>query len=116
MELYGLVYENGGYELEDIVGDVLSLSEKGQRLLCDQVVPPGMGDDSAFRFLIESTSNYLTRDGMEAERAKWEKVCLINIEEAQNIDIKEFFSGQLAIIGVEVPVDQQVATNREVGN
>ena len=61
---------------DQLMGDMLSLGESGIRQICDQIIPPGTGDDTGPRFAVESLSRFLSQDGMESDRGLWEKICI----------------------------------------
>jgi HEAT repeat protein len=85
--------------LDKLMGDMLSLGEAGLVRICDQVIPAGTGDDTKFRFAIESFSRYLSQSGKENDRQGWEKICISNISQKSDPGVKDFFIKQLQLIG-----------------
>lgn len=90
--------------LSRLMADMTSLGDAGLKQICDQVLPPGSGDDSKARFAVESFSRYLTRQGLEKEKGNWEKICLGYIEERPDYTVKDFFMKQLQLVGSEISV------------
>ena len=84
---------------DSIVSEVISFRKKGLEIICSQVVSPGKGNDSRYRLMVESVSEYLSEGGKEKSRVRWEKILVGNYEESVNIDLKNFFLEQLNVIG-----------------
>ena len=79
--------------------DMLSLGEAGIKLICDQVMPSGTGDDRRARFAIESLSRFLSGKNRKLEKLMWEKVCIDYATEKKDFTVKDFFMKQLLLIG-----------------
>jgi HEAT repeat protein len=88
-----------------LMNDMLSLGDAGIRLICNQIVPVGSGDDTRARFAVESYSRFLSKAGKENERLRWEKICLGYVAEKNDYTIKDFFMKQLQLIGTEASVE-----------
>jgi len=84
---------------DKLMGDMLGLGEAGIRHICDRIIPPGTGDDTAPRFAVESLSRYLSQKGREDERAMWEKICISYATNRKDPGVIDFFIKQLQIIG-----------------
>jgi len=84
---------------------MLSLGDAGIKMICDQVVPSGTGDDTRARFAIESLSRYLSKGNMENDRARWELICLDYIASKDDFTVKDFFMKQLQLAGSEKSID-----------
>ena len=82
-----------------LMGDMLVLGETGLKLICDQIVPPGSGDDTRPRFAIESFTRFLSQPGKDAEKASWEKICIYYVSTWKDNQVKDFFMKQLQQIG-----------------
>jgi HEAT repeat protein len=87
--------------LEKLMGDMTDLGEEGQIRICDQIIPAGTGDDTGYRFAVESYSRYLSKAGKENEREAWEKVCISSINRKNDPGVRDFFMQQLQIVGNE---------------
>lgn len=101
---------------EKLMGDMISLGEQGIKLICNQVVPIGSGDDTRPRFAVESLSRFLSGKGKEPEKLMWEKIC-INYATGQNDNgVKDFFMKQLQIIGGDATVEalKPYLNNKEI--
>lgn len=91
--------------VERLMNDMLSLGDAGMKMICNQVLPAGSGDNVRPRFAVESMSRHLSRYGMEAERARWEMICISFVESAKDYTVKDFFMKQLQTIGGEASVE-----------
>jgi HEAT repeat protein len=90
---------------DKLMGDMVALGETGVKLICNQVIPAGKGDDTRARFAVESLSRFLSRKGKEAERAPWEKICIEYATGQKDNGVKDFFMKQLQIIGGDATVE-----------
>jgi HEAT repeat protein len=91
--------------LEKLMNDMFALGETGMRQICDQIVPPGTGDDTRARFAVESLSRYLSMKDKKAERPSWENICIQYATGQKNNAVKDFFMKQLQLIGSDATVD-----------
>jgi HEAT repeat protein len=89
---------------DKLMGDMFSLGETGIKIICDQVIPAGTGDDTRARFAVESLSRFLSQKGKEAERASWEKICIVYTTGQKDNGVKDFFMKQLQIVGGDATV------------
>jgi len=89
---------------ERLMNEMLSLGDAGLKMICNQVLPAGSGDDVRPRFAVESLSRHLSRYGLEAERARWEKICISFVESSKEYTVKDFFMKQLQLVGGEESV------------
>jgi HEAT repeat protein len=84
---------------DKLMVDMLSMGEEGIKMICDQVVPAGTGDDTRPRFAIESLSRFLSGKNYENNKPAWEKICISYATEEENFDVKDFFMKQLQLFG-----------------
>jgi HEAT repeat protein len=84
---------------DKLMTDMLAMGEKGIKLICDQIIPAGSGDDTKARFAVESLSRFVSRKGKETEKASWEKICIEYATVKQDYGVKDFFIKQLQLIG-----------------
>ena len=89
---------------DKLMEDMISLGEEGIQKICDQVIPAGSGDDTGARMSIESLSRYLSQKGKEDDRSMWEKICIRNVTDKKDNEVKDFFMKQLQIIGSDLSV------------
>jgi HEAT repeat protein len=85
--------------LDKLMGEMLSLGDEGQQKICDQIIPAGTGDDTKYRFAVESFSRYLTQTGKENDRFNWEKLCISFVTRKDDPGVKDFFMRQLQLVG-----------------
>jgi len=90
---------------DKLMGDMLSLGEEGIKKICDQIIPPGTGDDTKPRFAVESLSRYLSQESMENEKSLWEDICISYISQQNDYLVKDFFIKQLQLIGEDKSVE-----------
>lgn len=84
-------------ELKQQMDQMTLLEEEGWNMICNLLVAPGSGDDIRVRFLIESYSRFLSAKS-EGQGA-WEKHCIKNIKEEEDVSIKRFLLHQLELVG-----------------
>ncbi|MCU0363215.1 MAG: HEAT repeat domain-containing protein [Bacteroidales bacterium] len=82
-----------------LMADMLSLGEPGLKMVCNQVIPAGTGDDTKARFAIESLSRYLSSGGNNEARTKWEQTCLAYVRGSGDNGVTDFFMKQLQLVG-----------------
>src|SRR5450759_2999864 len=82
-----------------LMGDMQSLGETGIKQICDQIVPPGTGDDTRPRFAVGSLTRFLSQPGKDSEKASWEKICISYATAQKDNMVKDFFMKQLQQIG-----------------
>jgi HEAT repeat protein len=88
-----------------LMNDMLSLGDAGIKMICDQIIPSGTGDDTPQRFAVESFSRYLSQPGKEAGREMWEKLCIAYALNQKDLSVKDFFMKQLQIIGRKTSIE-----------
>ncbi|HKK42001.1 MAG TPA: family 16 glycoside hydrolase, partial [Bacteroidales bacterium] len=84
---------------DKLMEDMLSLGEPGWKIICDQVIPSGTGDDTQARFAIESFSRYLSKDKDAKGRNDWEKNCISYAVSKTDFNVRDFFMKQLQLVG-----------------
>jgi HEAT repeat protein len=88
-----------------LMNDMLALDDAGIKMICDQIVPAGKGDDTRARFAIESLSRYLSANGFEKDKADWEKTCIVYTTSSKDSGVKDFFMKQLQLIGGDPSIE-----------
>jgi len=86
-------------DLEKLMNEMLSLGPEGWTGICSQIQPPGSGDDTQQRFVVESFSRYLSSTKSEDARQEWEKVCITFVTAAGDNTVRDFFIKQLQLVG-----------------
>jgi HEAT repeat protein len=89
---------------EKLMSDMVGFGETGIKIICNQIIPAGTGDDTRARFAVESLSRFLSQKGKETERASWEKVCIGYATGQKDNGVKDFFMKQLQIVGGDATV------------
>lgn len=84
---------------DKLMEEMIALGDKGMKMICDQLVPAGTGDDTGARFAIESLSRYLSQGNRQPEAAKWETACISALNAATDNGIIDFYMKQLQLVG-----------------
>jgi hypothetical protein len=84
---------------DELMNEMMLFGEPGIRLICDQIVPSGKGDDSRPRFAAQNYTRFVSREEHEKEKLIWEKICIIYTAGNNDVGVKYFFMSQLQIIG-----------------
>lgn len=101
-ELFARLSSNDQQPTDKLMSDMLSLGESGLKLICNQVVPAGTGDDALPRLAIESLSRFLSGKNKENERAMWETICISYASLKKDSVVTDFFMKQFqAIAGTQ---------------
>jgi HEAT repeat protein len=90
---------------DKLMTDLLSLGEEGLRMVCDQIIPAGTGDDTRARFAIESLSRYLSQRENGDQKSSWEKICISYVNSRRSSDVRDFFMKQLQLVGSDASVE-----------
>ncbi|HQB86855.1 MAG TPA: DUF1080 domain-containing protein [Bacteroidales bacterium] len=90
---------------DQLMGEMLNLGDEGFKLICDQIIPAGAGDDTRARFAIESLSRFLSQKGKETEKASWEKICISYAVSQKDNGVKDFFMKQLQTVGGDATIE-----------
>ncbi len=104
-DLLAQLPSNDASYTEKLMGDMVGFGEPGIKLICNQIIPAGTGDDTRARFAVESLSRFLSQKGKETERASWEKVCIGYATGQKDNGVKDFFMKQLQIVGGDATVE-----------
>jgi len=88
----------------NLMNGMIALGEYGIRMICDQVIPAGTGDDTKARFAVESLSRYLSAGTDVVAKAMWEKICLGYAVSGEDYGVKDFFIRQLQLTGTSEAV------------
>jgi HEAT repeat protein len=90
-----------------LMGDMLQLGDQGLKMICDQIIPAGTGDDTPARYAIESLSRYLSGKGRNDahDRQMWEKLCMAYAESKNDPGVKDFFMKQLQLVGSDQSIE-----------
>ncbi|MBN1107725.1 MAG: hypothetical protein JXA55_03110, partial [Bacteroidales bacterium] len=101
--------------LNRLMEEMQTLGEEGQGKICDQIIPAGAGDDTKFRFAVESYSRYLSQKGKESDRSNWERMCIAFLSAKADAGVRDFFMKQLQLIGSDATAEamKTFLTDRE---
>ncbi|NLE34389.1 MAG: DUF1080 domain-containing protein [Bacteroidales bacterium] len=82
-----------------LMEDMYLLGEEGRDMICQKVVPAGMGDDISARYAISTLTTHLSADSDDTRRSEWEKQCIKYMQSATNREVRSFFMRQLNLVG-----------------
>jgi HEAT repeat protein len=91
--------------LDRVMGELLNLGAEGFQKIAEQLTPPGMGDDTAVRFALNSLARYASEFGKENARQQVEKSLLAALESHSDTEVKTFLLNQLQLVGSNSMVD-----------
>ncbi len=96
----------GHIQLKDkLMEDLSAMGDEALVKISSKIVPPGTGDDTKKRFVIESYSRYLSHLKDADLISRWEKIVIDMIEKNSDSDVKMFFMQQLDYIGTGRTID-----------
>lgn len=98
------------------MNELLELGPEGFQKLTAMLTPPGVGDDTAVRFALNSLSRYASQFGKCEARAFTEDNILIALKTQKDTEVKTFLLNQLNLVGSEksIPEISGYLTNAEL--
>ncbi|MCK3685521.1 family 16 glycoside hydrolase [Maribellus sp. YY47] len=85
--------------LDKAMNEVFLLGNEGFQKLTQQLTPPGVGDDTAVRFALNSYARYASQFGKNAERTLAEDNLLQALAAQKDTEVKTFLMNQLNLVG-----------------
>lgn len=82
-----------------LMREMLDLGEEGFRMVSNNLVPAGKGDDTAVRFALNSLARYASAFGREQDRAQVENQLIGALAQADDTEVKTFLMNQLTLVG-----------------
>ncbi len=82
-----------------IMAELVTLGPQGFQKITQLLTPPGVGDDTAVRFAINSLARYASAFGREEERSMVETGLLTALEDHTDTEIRTFLLNQLNLVG-----------------
>ncbi|MCX7016621.1 MAG: HEAT repeat domain-containing protein [Candidatus Sumerlaeota bacterium] len=109
-EIVSQMPAENGEETARLCKELVKLGPKGVRGVCDMILPPGAGDDSAARYALGSLALYVHRPGApETERAMFVDAALKALGAASDKQVQAFLISQLERIGKDECVEPLAA-------
>lgn len=87
--------------LDNAINEIFEMGSEGFQLLAEQLTPPGVGDDTAVRFALNSFSRYASQFGLEQEKAFAEENLLLALKAQKDPEVKTFLMNQLNLVASE---------------
>lgn len=84
---------------DQIMAELVSMDLQGFEHMAQMLTPPGVGDDTAVRFAINSLSRYVSEFGREDARKIIETGLLNALDLQSDPEVKTFLLNQLTLIG-----------------
>ncbi len=96
--------------------ELVSLGQEGFQKVAAELTPPGVGDDTAVRFAINSLARYASQFGKDKERAFAEDNILIALKDQTDTEVKTFLLNQLNLVGSKkcIPEVSEYLTDKEL--
>ncbi|SHF55785.1 HEAT repeat [Mariniphaga anaerophila] len=88
-----------------VLVDLVELGPEGFQKLAQLLTPPGVGDDTAVRFAINSLARYASEFGKENARTLTESGLLAALNEHSDTEVKTFLLNQQNLVGSDKSVD-----------
>lgn len=86
---------------DNAMNEIFEMGSEGFQLLAEQLTPPGVGDDTAVRFALNSFSRYASQFGLEKEKAFAEENLLLALKAQKDTEAKTFLMNQLNLVASE---------------
>ena len=90
--------------LNTLMSEVADLKEEGFALFAAKIVPPGIGDDVAPRFVVASLSKYVSQYGKEEDKRMVERGLQNALKAATDKDVQSFYLTQLYFVATPASV------------
>jgi HEAT repeat protein len=90
---------------DSLCASLAKLGEPGVAEVCVLLVPPGTGDDTAARFLLNGAAKYAARPGAETEREVFSSAIVTALGTTDDVENKAFLVRQLEVAGGDEAVD-----------
>ncbi|MFV0589757.1 MAG: DUF1080 domain-containing protein [Draconibacterium sp.] len=81
------------------MNEIFQLGNEGFQMLAQELTPPGVDDDTAVRFALNSFARYASQFGKNEERAFAENNLLKALAAQKDTEVKTFLINQLNLIG-----------------
>jgi len=102
--------------LDKVMSELLELGSEGFQKTALLLTPPGVGDDTAVRFALNSLARYASQFGMYEARAFTEDNLLIALKKQNNVEVKTFLLNQLNLVASKksIPEIKEYLTDEEL--
>lgn len=89
-----------------VMAELISLESEGFDKVAGLLTPPGVGDDTAVRFALNSLSRYASQFGKESEKIFVEANLLKALENQSDTEVKTFLMNQLNLVAGQRSMDR----------
>ena len=89
-----------------MMNEIFTMGSEGFQNLTSQLIPPGVGDDTAIRFALNGFSRYASQFGKHEERAFAEDNFLKALETQNDVEVKTFLMNQLNLVVSEKSIPE----------
>uniref|UniRef100_UPI00321749F6 DUF1080 domain-containing protein n=1 Tax=uncultured Draconibacterium sp. TaxID=1573823 RepID=UPI00321749F6 len=91
--------------LDKAMNDIVEMGSEGFQKMAAQLTPPGVGDDTAVRFALNSFARYASQFGKCTEKAYAENNFIKALNSQKDAEVKTFIMNQLNLIGGAKTID-----------
>ena len=101
---------------DKVMSELINLGPEGFQKIIDLLTPPGVDDDTAVRFALNSLSRYASQFGKYEARAFTEENLLIALKKQKNVEVKTFLLNQLNLVASKktIPEIKEYLTDQEL--
>jgi len=90
---------------DKVMNEILDLGPEGYQKLSAQLTAPGVGDDTAVRFALNSFSRFASQFGKNEAKAFAEDNLLKALRTQTDVEVKTFILNQLNLVGGDKTID-----------
>ena len=83
---------------DKVMNEILEMGPEGYQKITELLTAPGVGDDTAVRFAINSFSQYASQFGKNEARAFAEENLLNALKAQKDVEVKTFIMNQLNLV------------------
>ena len=91
-------------ERNQLSAELLKLGSDGILVVCQSLLPPGIGNDTNSRFALHGLSIYANRGSADSERKLYAKALIKGLKFAKDNEVKAFLIRQLQLVGKDESV------------
>ncbi len=88
----------------EIAASLIAIGPEGLGQLCDQIVPPGTGDDTKARWAVTILNKFAISYAAESDRLMVAQAMIAALDKAEDDEVKAFLIRQLQVVGREEAV------------
>ncbi len=91
---------------DKVVNEIVEMGPEGFQKLAAMLTPPGVGDDTAVRFAINSLSRHASQFGKNDARTFAENNILVALQSQKDVEVKTFLMNQLNLVASDKSIPE----------